>query len=457
METFYKFQTDINQEAGAFSPNIQAEGVPNWGAQSYFEGKLFSDPSPGVSIFAKMRLNSKNTGDDLLRYAEGHVSFRKEAGGKKAEWLLFENQGRFSLGEPLLGITQQKSDLRGTRLDISGWDAWMHLYQARFLFENSDVYAFRTGRNFFKKENKHRLMLGTTSNFKGWSNGYNRVHAVDVTLRFGDAEWVTAGSASSTTNATTGPETLFETELKNLYAKTERWGGLRVSSKFRNWASGYENYLGHNPQNREIGVKNEIAYEVPAKFVNVTYEQDIKRETRLNILNRPERRTTYRKGEVYSEFKKGYKAKFYYEVSNDPWNNDLRKPGMFMQLESLAKNNEFKAHIRVTDMSNRYRKNLFGIQNTFNFITDEDREKKKNRFALKFILRVLHAFEYQPDLSRTSLYGQLWFAFGGINNLILAYGNQDHGNDDLTRDGSFADNSVNTDRIAVLKLEMEFR
>lgn len=439
LEGFYEFRTDINQENSAFAPNIESDGSTDRGAKNYFQGRLYADPAPGVNMYTKLELDSK--GDDKFRFSEGHLFFKKEVNKKTVEWILFDSQDRFRMDDPLLEITQGKSDLRGMRMNLYAWNGWAHLYQGRFKNANEDAFALRFGKNFFRK---NRLSVGGSAIRKAWSTGYDDVGAMDVTLRFGEAELIAAGAVSYTTVYTEGARTLFQSELKNLRLSSRRLGSIRMSSAFRNWFPGYRNYLGKNPEKREVGLFNEIVYELPFKSMRLTAKQDKKREVRSTVFVRPERRTDYWYGELFMEFQKGYKAKVFYDVYNDPWTNNINRPNLFFQIESFSKSNTLKAQIKYKDYGNLYEKTIFAVQDSFNF-TDN----------LFFLIRVLHAFEDQPILSRNSLFLQVRYKVRDNGNVFLEFGNNDHGNDDLANDGSFADNSgVNTDRIAKMILQL---
>lgn len=443
MEGFYEFRTDINQEASSFAPNVEADFTADRGAKNYFQGRIYANPVPDADLYTKLELDSK--GDDKFRFAESHIFFKKEGGPggrrKTLEWILFDSQERFRLNEPLLEITSGKSDLRGMRMNFYAWNGWLHLYQGRFKNSNEDAYAFRAGKNFFRK---NRLSVGATAARKAWSNGYDDIGGMDVTLRFAEAELVTAGSTSYTTNYAPGNPVLFQSELKNIRLSTRRLGGIRISSAFRNWFPGYRNYLGKNPEKREVGLFNELVYELPFKSMRLTWRGDKKRETRSNIFLRPERRTDYWYAELFTEFQRGYKAKFYYDVYNDPWTNNLDRPSLFFQIESFSKYNSMKAQIKYKDYNNKYEKTIFGVQNSFNLTTN-----------LYFLVRVLHAFEEEPDASRNSLFVQLRYKVRDNGNVFVEFGTSDHGNDDLANDGSFADNNTaNTDRITKLLLQL---
>lgn len=439
LEGFYEFRTDINQENSAFSPNVEADGAADRGAKNYFQGRIYADPVPGASMYTKLELDSK--GDDKFRFSEGHLYYKKEANKKTLEWILFDSQDRFRLDDPLLEVTQGKSDLRGMRLNFFAWNGWFHLYQGRFKNADEDAYAMRFGKNLFKK---NRVSVGGTVTRKAWPTGYDDVGAMDLTLRFGDAELVAAGASSYTSNYAPGSRTLFQSELRNVHLSTRRFGSVRLTSSFRNYGAGYRNYLGKDPEKHEVGVFNEVVYELPFKSMRLTWREDVKREVRSTVFIQPERRTTYWYSELFMEFQKGYKAKFFYDVYNDPWTGAIDRPNLFFQLESFSQSNTLKAQIKYKDYGNRFERKIFGVQDSFNFTTN-----------LFFLVRVLHAFENEPDLTRTSLFVQLRYKVRENGNVFLEFGNNDHGNDDLANDGSFADNSTtNTDRIVKTLLQL---
>jgi len=267
---------------------------------------------------------------------------------------------------------------------------------------------------------------------------------MDVTLRFGSTELVAAGASSYTSNYAPGPKTFFKSELRNVRVSNRRLGTVQLTSKFRNSGAGYRNYLGENPEKHEVGINNEVVYKLPLKSMRLTWKQDLKREVRSNVLIRPERRTDYRYTELFMEFQKGYKAKLSYDVYNDPWTNNIDRPNLFFEIESQSPVNTLVAQIKYKDYGNRYQKTIFGVEDRFTFSTN-----------LNFTVRILHAFEDEPDLTRNSLFMELRYKVKDNGNVFVKYGTEDHGNDGLTNDGSFADNSTaNTDRITKIILQL---
>lgn len=406
-EGFYEFRTDIDQEDADFAPNIEVDGTGNRGAKNYFQGRIYADPAPGANMYSKFELDSK--GDDKYRYAEGHMYFRKEANKKSMEWILFDSQERFRLGDPLIEITGSQGDMRGMRANFYAWNGWIHLYQGRFKTGNDDAYAFRMGKNFFAR---NRLMIGLTAVRKAWSTGYDDVAGSDVTLRFGEAELQTAGSYSYTTNYAPGGRYLFKSELRNFRVSNRRIGSLRLTSSFRNYFPGYRNYLGSNPEKREAGLYNELVYEMPFKALRLTYRDDRKRETRSAVLVRPERRTNWWYLETYAEFQRGYKALLSTESYNDPWNNNIDRPAWFFQIESYSKFNTLKCYFKRNDDGNRYQNNEFSVENSHTFSTN-----------IFLMIRAIHRYTYETDLGQNSIFTQFRYRVRDNGNVFIEFGN----------------------------------
>lgn len=442
MEGFYEFRTDINQEASAFNPNIGTQDRTDRGAKNYFQGRLYADPAPYASMYTKLELDSKSN-DDQLRFAEGHVFLKKEFRNKGFEWFLFDSEERLFLNDPLLGITSGKSDLRGFRGNFWGWNGWVNIYQGKFKASsgNDDVYAIRAGRNFLRQ---NKLTVATTANTRGWTGGRNAVGAMDVTYRFQEAEIIVEGATSHTSSVTRRDATAFKTELKNIRMSSRRLGTLRLTSNYRNWGDGYRNYLGDNPDKKEDGLYTELVYEVPYKAMRFTFRNDMKEENRRTVLHRSERRVKYWYGEMFAEFNRGYKFKAFYDYYNDAFNDNLRRPNLFFQIENYSRYNTLKAQFKYKDWNNRYEKVIFGL---------EDRHTLTER--LFFTVRTMHVFEEESTSVRNSLFVQISYKVRENGNVFLEYGNQYQGDNDVINDGDFADNSsANTDRAGRVMLQL---
>ncbi len=406
-EGFYEFRTDINLENASFAPNVEADGTSNRGAKNYFQGRIYADPAPGVNMYSKFELDSKS--DDKYRYAEGHMFLKKSVNKKTLEWILFDSQERFNMGDPLLDVTGSQGDIRGMRMNGYAWGGWLHLYQGRFKNENADAFGFRIGKNFFAK---NRLMLGATAVRKVWPTGYDDVVGTDVTVRFSEAELAIAGATSYTSNYAPGGRNIFQSELRNIRISNRRLGSLRMTSTFRDYFPGYRNYLGKDPEKRESGMYNELIYEVPLKALRLTYRDDRKRERRSYILINPERRTNWWYFGGYAEFQKGYRATLSHEGYNDPWNNNIDRPAWFAQIESYSRYNTLKCYFRRNDDGNRYQNDEFSVENSHTFSTN-----------LFLMIRTIHRYTYESDLSQNSVFTQIRYRVRDNGNVLLEFGN----------------------------------
>ena len=468
LEGYSEIMTELRSSGG---------GDTTWDLSNpklYAELRLKSSPWSGVDSFLKVSAESNRWTDDLkdtkFFFREAHMRYRAE----HVEAHVFSGQDRFWLNEPLLEIVNTgvvKHDdygprAQGVRVDFWGLPGFTF---AGFVSERSDYYSSGFSqlsddeqegfpgstsgdtldsstddyRGFRATQNVNdNVYVGATygrkdyssSAFKGETESFDEVAAVDAELAMGDivpflqqfgrVTWVSEFGVNTSGYLWHDEDPArngFKTELRDV-----RFGALSFKGSYEEYgadfytiglASGDKNNLNDYSQ-----YYVESHYRVPAKAIN------LRGWLRHAEPNHPGL-TSYSNSvgtidewgsEAYLEFVNGFTGKAEYKVyedQNGTW------PNLFLEATGENRLVKLRAQYRIKDIDSPYELTAYGFEANVNLSDD-----------WKFYARVMNVDEKTE--SRQTAFAQLRYMGWGGAEFFVEFGNPDHSND-LVNDGDF--------------------